>query len=89
MCKYVVVHFTSSKPQSQKPPSKLEQQILRPHPPVRPHQDGLRRVLPLSGADAEAMRPRGDLGDGEDGGGLFSLLRRTGVEDEENCESES
>lgn len=59
---------------------------------MRPHQDGLRRVLLLSRANAETLRQRGDLGDGEDGGRMYSLLRRARdncVEDEEERDSES
>lgn len=59
---------------------------------MRPHQDSLRRLLPLRRPDAEAMRQGGDLGNGEDGGSLLSMLRRTRVncvKDEEKCDSES
>ncbi|OTA35896.1 hypothetical protein BTJ68_04159 [Hortaea werneckii EXF-2000] len=59
---------------------------------MRPHQDGLRRILLLSRPDAETLRQRGDLGDGEDGGRVYSLLRRAragGSKDEEKCNAKS
>lgn len=42
-------------------------QILRPHPPLRPHQDRLRRLLPVRCFSPKRMRRRRNLGDGEDG----------------------
>lgn len=60
-------------------------QILRPHPPMRPHQNSLRGLLPQRGSSPETLRERRHLGDGEDGDGLSALLRaRAGtLEDEE------
>jgi hypothetical protein len=48
-------------------------QILRPHAPVRPHQDGLRRLLPVRRSRAAALRRRRNLGNGQDGDGLHGL----------------
>lgn len=50
-------------------------QILRSPPPLRPHQDRLRRLLPSRRFGAEAVRQRRDLGDRQDRKGLRSLLR--------------
>lgn len=53
-------HHNSSRPRN-------NVQILRPHPPLRPHQDRLRRLLSLGRSSATRMRRRRNLGDGQDG----------------------
>jgi hypothetical protein len=48
-------------------------QILRPHVPLRPHQDGLRGLLPVRSPRAAPLLRRRNLGNGQDGDGLRGL----------------
>lgn len=58
---------------SDRNPNHNHVQILRPHPPLRPHQDRFRRFVPVRGADAACLQEWRDLGDGQDGERLCGL----------------